>query len=299
MGSKAAAPRFLVGLDGAGTARQALARAFDLARRTGGSVDVLHASELLPPRRGAAEPPPVDATGQASAPLRQALAAEVAAARDAAGLANRGTEVELDFRPGRAAAALLAHAEQRQIDWIVLGPQREHGRFDFGSTTRAVLAGARVPVWNQLTEVAPVGRILVPVDFSDHSRRALAVARELARILGAELELLHCYQPPWFGYGPEEDGVPGPTYTVDADREAEREELERWLAEVEVQPARAQFTEGDPRTVIPEAAQAHDLIVMGSLGRTGLSRFLLGSVAYRVLESAVRPLVVVPAVEGP
>lgn len=136
------------------------------------------------------------------------------------------------------------------------------------------------------------GTILVPIDFSASSMRAVSLARELAEALGAaRILLVHAYYvPPELAmYAPHR--VPG---YLEALEEAARKELDR--ANEKLGPggpsAECLARRGMPEQVIPEIARERgsDLIVMGTHGRTGLSRWALGSVAERVLRTAPCPV---------
>jgi nucleotide-binding universal stress UspA family protein len=122
----------------------------------------------------------------------------------------------------------------------------------------------------------PVRAILLPTDFSDTSRAAIRVARAYAAALGASVHLLH---------------IPGA---------GEQATTALLTAEAEGFGPRVVVTTalrfGDPAPAIVEYARDHDidLIVMGTHGRTGVSRALLGSVTERVVRSAPCPVLAVP-----
>lgn len=131
-----------------------------------------------------------------------------------------------------------------------------------------------------------LGYILVPIDFSERSRQALAYARSLAARCGATVELLHVVDVSAV------DGFVGhanPTVWLEALEDARRKIIE--LAKGDP----VKVLEGRPADVIIDHAQAvkADMIVMGSLGRTGLERLLVGSVAERVVRLAPCPVLVV------
>jgi nucleotide-binding universal stress UspA family protein len=203
----------------------------------------------------------------------------------------------LRVTPGPPARVLLERAAEFQADLVVLGPHSKASFFDFGSTARAVLSRTVTPVWSQLGAVEPVTSILVPVDFSAHSREALNHARALAERLHASVRVLHCYEPPTFAFDGTFDGASGPTYVVEQDRGAAEEELVRWMEDVDWGPVEAQssFVEGAPARRIAQHAAAHDLVVMGTHGRTGLTRFVLGSVTYAVLRRSPVPVLAIPS----
>ncbi len=138
-------------------------------------------------------------------------------------------------------------------------------------------------------------KILCPVDFSETSRAALHVAVELARKLGATLELYNAVAPPMAGT-PE---VPFPgAQVIDAILAASRRSLDEWKKEAE--------DLGAPHVETVQAlglsaegilSRAHHtkcgVIVMGTHGRGFIKRAILGSVAEQVLRRAPCPVVAV------
>jgi nucleotide-binding universal stress UspA family protein len=134
--------------------------------------------------------------------------------------------------------------------------------------------------------------ILVPVDFSTHSRAAAERACQLAKVSDAELRLLHAMYllPVTIEYSVSE--------TIWADlRASESAELAKLEDEFEDRgvPVSTRFEERDPADAIRAAAREPgvEMIVMGSHGRRGLDRLLLGSVAERTVQGAPVPVLVV------
>lgn len=138
--------------------------------------------------------------------------------------------------------------------------------------------------------------ILVPVDFEPASLRALDVAREFAGLLGAEVILVHVCQPPAVAY-PE---VP-PVLIANLYQEissAAKKSLDELASKAG--GLRSILREGDPAVeterVIDELHPA--MVVMGTHGRRGLKRLLLGSVAEHVIRHSKSPVLTVHAPEG-
>lgn len=137
--------------------------------------------------------------------------------------------------------------------------------------------------------------ILIPTDGSGPSEAAVKAGLELAKSLGAEATLLYVMEPvvPRILIGPE--SIPYyPALARDLEAAGQKaleraEEFARYLGV----PARSELKEGNPAQVIAEEAARHDLVVMGTHGRTGLDRLLLGSVAQRVLQKSPKPVLVV------
>jgi len=150
-----------------------------------------------------------------------------------------------------------------------------------------------------------VKSILVPVDFSEASRAALAYAAELAARFGAKLELLHVWDVP--PYIPPEAmvGIPGSDARSlgQLARDHAREEMARLIADSggTLPIAETLLESGDPARVIVDLAERRgsDLIVIGTHGRTGFSHLLLGSVAEKVVRRATRPVLTVRGAQPP
>ena len=141
-----------------------------------------------------------------------------------------------------------------------------------------------------------VERILVAVDLGETTEGTCATAAELARALGAELVFLHVYDVSSF----EELQREAPSLYLDQVLENLRMQIRSKLGQLEEAPARFRVEvvpDGPVAQAILDAAERYgaDLIVMGTHGRTGLPRVLLGSVAETVLRRASVPVLVVPA----
>jgi nucleotide-binding universal stress UspA family protein len=141
----------------------------------------------------------------------------------------------------------------------------------------------------------PIKTILFPTDFSENADQAFPFACSLAKDHGAEIVVLHVYPPP-VAYG-EELARRQPPNGYERD-------LWRLLRQYEA-PDKAcrvshRLEEGDLVKVILWTAEdlGCDLIVMGTHGRTGLARALMGSVAEAVVRRAPCPVLTVkhPAV---
>ena len=139
-------------------------------------------------------------------------------------------------------------------------------------------------------------RILVPTDFSAGSERAWAVARQLVGRLGAELILFHVViEAPLFSEGAFT--MKHARNVFGAARAWANTTLGDWTAAATASGLRARSIVGTgaPREeIVATAAQEQaDLIVMGTQGRSGLDRALLGSVAERVIRLAPCPVLTV------
>ena len=140
-----------------------------------------------------------------------------------------------------------------------------------------------------------IRKILVPVDFSGHSQRALEDAIALAKTWGAALHMLHCYQ-----IRPEAIDLYGIAVpeTLDHDiRQAALRKLGEWRdkARAEGLEVEEHITPRLPAEEIPALARklGVDLIAMGTRGLSGIRHVVLGSVAERTLREAPCPVWVV------
>jgi nucleotide-binding universal stress UspA family protein len=137
--------------------------------------------------------------------------------------------------------------------------------------------------------------ILVPTDFSAYGDAAVEYAVNLARRLDATLHLLHVVSIPRAGIG-DLGVVNAIAFAQTAQRHAQvsLEAIATRLRDhVNVAPLRVET--GDPRAVIDLVAQQieAEMIVMGTHGRRGLSRWFLGSIAESVVRTAPCPVLTV------
>lgn len=130
--------------------------------------------------------------------------------------------------------------------------------------------------------------ILVPTDFGEVATHAADVACELAVKFGAKVTLFHVWTIPIPVYA---EGIAVP---IDLVQSAAREALDAELARVraKVTDARGFLVSGAPASSIVEAIGEHgcDLVVIGTHGRRGLPRVLLGSVAEKVVRASPVPV---------
>lgn len=286
----------LVGADPGGYAKHAVARAHEFAERDQARVGLVAAVPV----------PPFLWPGLKAGELDRVHSSALESARQAvldgygdlwnAGSVGGTLEESLTVVAGHPAEVVLRESGARDADMILLGAHGEHELLDFGNTSRTVLARSSVPVWVQAGEARPIGTILVATDLSDHSIKAVQFARALALQLGSRLRVQSSYSLPAFAAaaGPESGAMPG--YVIEAERDAAKQQLEGLIeatdwAGLEVE---TDFTEGEAVGSILRGAEEADLVVMGTHGRTGLARLLLGSVAFSVLKRSPKPVVVVP-----
>jgi nucleotide-binding universal stress UspA family protein len=142
-----------------------------------------------------------------------------------------------------------------------------------------------------------IRRILVPTDFSDCSAHAVDYAVGLARTLPSRITLIHVFEPVSAG------DIYGFVEVTSLNEQAERSARRKIANDVARLRKRGIAATGVvsvgavASAIVRHAAKSVDLIVIGTHGRSGLNRWLLGSVAERVVRLAPCPVLTVRAVE--
>jgi nucleotide-binding universal stress UspA family protein len=264
--------RILVPLDGSETAQAVLPTLRALLRRSDSEVVVFRAIV-----------PEVPETDYISPPERVTNEAREYVEGVAARLCDEGVRARWTIDVGMPADAILAAAETEGASLVMMSTHGRTGlpRWVFGSVAEKVLRASPVPVLavRSFGEPREIRRILVPVDGSDRSRAVVEAAREVARLFDAKATLLHVAEDSGNFFA--------------GDRVAEYlDGVVRAFEPVEATPIRRR---GDPAAEILEACASlpADLIAMSTHGRSGLSRWMLGSVTEKVLRSAQVPMLVV------
>ena len=139
-------------------------------------------------------------------------------------------------------------------------------------------------------------KILVPLDFSDLSNQALSAAEEFAKLFDGHITPFHAYLPISEMEGPYMLGLgTSPIEDYEEIEDTLRDRLDEVAGEhVEEQYLdKAIISVGNAASAIVEEGQDYDMIVMSTHGRTGFSRFFLGSVAEKVLRTSHVPVLVI------
>ncbi|MDT0630846.1 universal stress protein [Rubrivirga sp. S365] len=256
----------------------ALVAAVDLAARAGGT---LHLVTARPPDA----PDVYRAPSDPEAAVRAVVEVTVDRALGAGACAEIAPHIAV-ARGSDPAAEVVRYADDVGAGTVVLGTSGRQGvqRFRLGSVAETVVRRSACPalvVPNRSPDRTPGAErpVLVPVDFSDHSARALAVARSLADLYGAAIEVLHVA-----------DGL------AHADAEGDppsSEALRAFARDAGAGDVAAHLAEGDPAAEIARHAEDAGAVVMGTHGRGGLARAVFGSVAEATLRQVRCPVLVV------
>ncbi len=278
--------KLLVATDFSEHARVAEDAALALAARFGAELHWVHALEVpLPIFEPYAVAVPEITLGAARKAAQERLA-EAAARAEAQGV--HGT-IHLGEVP--AAYAVADRAQELQADLVVIGTHGHRGirRMLLGSVAENTvkLAPCSVLTVKGKEVTLPPRRMVVAVDFSDESRRALAVASELATEFAAAICLVHAVEIQVPYVTPYE--VVLPDGVLESARGQAAERLKTLRADL---PSGVEVTtsvrNGPAHLALVEAAESEgaDLILTGSRGLTGLKHALLGSVAERTVRTA-------------
>jgi nucleotide-binding universal stress UspA family protein len=285
--------KILVPTDFSETADHATDQAVELAAKNRCRLELFHVVEPY------GEPPPNmmavvrDYIEKAERDAEQTLAAKAEAVRSAG--------LDVRYSTSHHVAPFEAIADKidgMEPDLVVIGTHGRRGfeRFMLGSVAEKILRAASVDVLT-LSLKAPVvkrdrgfTRILVPVDFSEFSQRALETAFSLLAPDGS-LRVVHVVDSPIYpAFYPGPAALP---VQVDPELPAKiREHLDQWL---KGRKAELTIRDGDAFHEILELGGEidADLIVMGTRGLRGLAHALLGSVTEKVVRRATIPVLTV------
>ena len=283
----------VVGMDGGKLADPAILTALDLSRQFGVGVEVLHAVNMIQPRWWMEDSGRwARVQAQTLAQARQSRLEHLSRILVDAGRQDLVAEEMLHVLPGRPAQVLADHVASHGPALLMLGKHRDQGLFDLGGATRELLSACPCPVWVQGVRQSKIERILVPLDLFPGRRLIVEAAVTLARVMGADLKLLHCYQPPCFAFDPH----PELAETAEDFRRSAKEEFEEFVAELEVGELSmtSEFVDGEVAPTILGFEDKTDITVMGTHSHRGLSRLVLGNQTHRVLAKTRAPVLAIP-----
>jgi nucleotide-binding universal stress UspA family protein len=286
--------RILVPLDGSEQAKSALAYAVALAAPHGTIVllTVVPSADELQIEQG-------------GEPLPAAL--NIAATE----LGAAGHPVKIEVRAGDPAQQIVAAAADGRATMIVIGSHGRGGldRLIHGSVADKVAREATVPVMvvrAPQSQPGPVGiaRLVLPLDGSPLAEASLPVATAIARRLGTPLYLVQAvniaeFMPPAVGMG---EAIPFEAYD-ETETELNKEAcsyLDGMATKLREQgfAVATKVLSGPPAAAIGEATKPGDVIVLCSHERSGVVRWLMGSVAEELVRGDNVPVILVPASEA-
>lgn len=136
--------------------------------------------------------------------------------------------------------------------------------------------------------------ILMPTDGSACSQKAIEQGLTVAKSMGANVTFIYALESPTSAMWISPESLPYGLELLEDLKKVGQTALDKavQLANQMGVQAEGKLVEGRPVEIILEAAKTHDLIVMGTHGRSGLDRFMLGSVTEAVLHRAEKPVLV-------
>jgi nucleotide-binding universal stress UspA family protein len=285
--------QIVVGVDGSTEAADGLRWATHLADRRGWQVLAVLAWDTLDQRytdrkrRFRSDYVQEDAEAALHGYVIDALGAERAPSVTELAVSGQAAQVLLDAAGDDTALLVIGARGIGTLHAALLGSVSLY------CTQLATCPVAIVRGLGQVDDVRP-RRIVVGVDASASSRRALDWAIDEARSAGAQLAAVHVWHPSYIGAQPYAFTIEG----IDAMERNAREVLDRALAGAdtlglaELEPM---VLEGPVSQRLLEAAKGADLVVVGSRGCGGFSGLLLGSVGLQLAHHAECPVVVAPS----
>ncbi|MDX1420254.1 MAG: universal stress protein [Rubricoccaceae bacterium] len=282
--------RLLFTTDYTAGAERAFSHAAYLAALHGAELHVLHA--VAAPRPG-----PLDRLDEVRITAEE-VAEQLRLPTEAPAPGEPVALVEVEREGADSADVVLDYVREADVDLVVMGTHGRRGldRLLSGSVAEAVVRRAPCPVLvvpPGSDPAGPIRRILAPVDFSEAAHEAARHAHALATRYGARLDLLHVV----------DETLLRPAYVplLGSFQVGEAEAVAR--AQMQLRELAQDLGDGDisvcalvghPALTILDVADAEetDLLVIGSHGRSGIERLVLGSVAERVLRAARCPVFV-------
>jgi len=290
--------KLFVAIDFSPDSDEALRQAHERAKSTGAHLAVCHIvpnslrSDLLFPQ--------ITQVAALQVPLEIAKVAETVALRVAEITGRSEGEFELIVDDGAPQALILSHAEEWKADLVFMGSHGQTSAADvlLGSITNSVLRHAHCPV----LIVRPgkhTGRIIAGTDFSDPALPAIHAAADEAERTGSKLTVVHSLDLVWAPASYPAMAFGGAPFEMSPDQIKELETIAQQRLEDSLKKAHVTadtlVTVGSAGTALIEVASEEkaNLIVVGTVGRTGLRRALLGSVAEAVASGAPCSVLVV------
>lgn len=276
----------LVPTDGSECANAAVSYAADLAKRYDATVHVLSV---------------VDSRMLENAPHYDQLREEYAelAERTCDTLSTADLSVKRAVRTNVPHTAIVKYAAEQAIDLVVMGTHGRTGveRYLLGSVTEKVVRLSDVPVLTVKSDddgafTYPYTDILVPTDGSEGAGVAVDLAVDLARTYDARIHALSVIETAETGVDARSGGIYD---ALEESAQSAVKSVEERAEDASVSSVETRIEHGIPYRSIGSYVDEHDidLVVMGTHGRTGIERYLLGSVTEKTVRTSPVPVMTV------
>jgi nucleotide-binding universal stress UspA family protein len=287
--------RILVPLDGSGLAEVALPYAEELAGRLGSGVALIHVSESADVSQDYIHQFYLQKIGEAT---------KEGAERTLGKSVAKAIKVEAAVLVGHPGEEIVDYADKEDISLIVMATHGRSGirRWALGSVADKVVRSTKRPVLlirakgarPDVREKGTVNKVLVPLDGSEESEAVIPYIEELASKLEAEVVLLHILAPDYVIYPAERvwqrESLRAPAKDY-VDKVAAQLKRKGIAAKTELAEVMASTVAEGIIKVADEIAA--DVVAMSTHGRSGVGRWVFGSVADRVLRGGNTPILLV------
>lgn len=277
--------------DGSDGAAAALDHVLELAERHESTVHVINVADTTRDSLTHISGEVVDALEERGEDIVQQAADRVR---------NRRLEVVTEILQGEPNQTIVEYADSREIDLIILPTHGRRGlkRYLLGSTTERVVRRSNVPVLTLRPAAAkdsqyPYEDVLVPTDGSAGAKEALSIGVDVTLAGEALLHLLSVITTTSLGVDVRSDIM---KRELEASAEHILEEAAEFATDAGVESPRESVEYGASiHKVILSYIDDHDidLVVVGTHGRTGLERYMIGSVTDYLIRTAPIPVLTV------
>ena len=220
---------------------------------------------------------------------------------------QKGLEVDSAVVEGRPAEAIVRYAAEQGYGLIAMATHGHSGpgRWVYGSTADKVLHTTDLPIFllrpkggDSSSEVRPLNHLVVPLDGSPLAEWVLPHAEQLATEMTLHIDLVRVIPTTTMALAE----VDADNYSYDQRLDiyvqlAASDYLNEWSKELRSRglQATSKLVRGHPASLIIDFAEetGESLILMSTHGRSGVGRWLLGSVADRVLRASHRPVLLI------
>ena len=276
----------LVPTDGSDCAQAAVGYAADLARRYDAKVHALCVADS----RTLENAPKYDQTKKGREEVAEKTCSDISVS---------GVTVEQAVRTDVPHKAILRYTTEQDIDLVVMGTHGRTGveRYLLGSVTEKVVRLSDVPVLTVKAEddgevTYPYTDILVPTDGSEGSEAAIDPAVDVASTYDARLHALSVIDTMAMGVDVRSGAI---LEALEESAQSAVQTIEEQATQASVSAVETAIEHGNPYRGIRSYVEKHDidLVVMGTQGRSGIERYLLGSVAEKTVRTSPVPVMTV------
>ncbi|MFD1647750.1 universal stress protein [Haloarchaeobius litoreus] len=236
------------------------------------------------------------------------LEAEAEAAIDTVvGVMDESFEIQREVLRGTPAEAILGYADDHGIDFLAMGTHGRTGvqRYVTGSVTESVVRHARAPVLTvrSVEESRVEGsydEVLLPTDGSEEAGGAIEHGLRIAEFADARVHVVNVVDVVGLGASPEYTMPTSVLEDLESAGESATEDIAKRARDTGLE-ATTTVRHGSPARELLDYTTEFDidLVAMGTAGRSGIGRFLLGSTTERIMRHADVPVVAVNAGESP